>query len=233
MGAQSYSFRHFDLEGAIGCLKQLGLQDMEFCGVHFPANREDPGFENVKRILAAHGVRVPVYGVVGFGGDASANRAKFEFAQALGIGVLSADPAPESFDSLEKLCEEFQVRIAIHNHGPGARYDKVADTLAAVQGRTPLIGACVDTGHSIRSGEKPHEVIQELGSRVLALHLKDWAAGGEEQRLGEGDMELAAVAHALRDIQYEGPIVMEYELEPENPVPGMQAGWNRWREVWR
>jgi len=167
MGAQSYSFRKFDLQGAIACLKELGLDEMEFCAVHFPPDAADPGFENVKAAIKAAGIKVPCFGVEGFGADAAANRKKFEFAKALGVEVLTADPAPEAFDNLDVLCEEFKIKIGIHNHGPGARYDKVADTLKAVEGHSPLIGACLDTGHAIRSSEKPHEVVEQLGDRLL------------------------------------------------------------------
>ncbi len=232
MGAQSYSFRKFSFEDSIKCLKELGLDVMEFCGVHFPC---DPNYEKldyVKQTLASSGVKVPCYGVEGFGPDADANRKKFEFARALGVSVLTADPTPDAFDNLEKLCEEYKVKIAIHNHGPGARYDKVADTLKAVEGRSPLIGACVDTGHAIRSGEKPHEVIRALGSRVICLHLKDWVHGGEEKILGEGDMDLLEVAKALKAIGFNGPMVMEYEESPENPVPDMKKGWANWIDAW-
>lgn len=232
MGAQSYSFRKFSFEDSIQCLKNLGLRDMEFCGAHFPCDATHERFDYVKQTIARAGIRVPCYGVEGFGGDAAANRRKFEFAKALGVQVLTADPAPEAFDDLEVLCGEFNVRIAIHNHGPGARYDKVDDTLRAVAGRSALIGACVDTGHSIRSGEKPHEVIKALGSRVISLHLKDWVHGGKEQIIGEGDMDLAAVARELKAIRFAGPIMMEYEESPDNPVPDMKKGWANWMTAW-
>ena len=232
MGAQSYSFRKFGFEDSIECLKKLGLNTMEFCGVHFPCDATHEKFPYVKQTIAESGINVPCYGVEGFGADAAANRRKFEFAKALGVSVLTADPTPEAFDNLEELCNEFQVKIAIHNHGPGARYDKVADTLKAVEGRSPLIGACVDTGHAIRSGEKPHEIIRALGSRVISLHLKDWIHGGKEQILGEGDLDLAAVARALKEIHFNGPIVMEYEESPEDPVPDMKKGWANWMAAW-
>lgn len=231
LGAQSYSFRGFDLEGAVRCLNDLGLHLMEFCGVHFTTDTEAPELAAIKAQLDAAGVRVPCFGVEGFTEDAAANRKKFVFAQALGIDILSADPTPEAFDNLEALCEEFQIKIAIHNHGPGARYDKVEDTLKAVEGRHPFIGACVDTGHSIRSGDAPDEVITRLGDRVHSVHLKDWKQGGEEQILGEGDLDLLQVARALTTIGFNGPIVMEYELSPENPVPGMAKGLERWRDA--
>ncbi|MFO7974792.1 MAG: sugar phosphate isomerase/epimerase, partial [Candidatus Hydrogenedentota bacterium] len=200
VGAQSYSFRKFDTRGAVECLKKLGVDTMEFCAVHFPPNAEDPGFAGIKEMLAAEKVLVPCFGVEDFSADTVANRKKFEFGKALGLRVLTADPAPEAFDNLEELVEEFEIKVAIHNHGPGARYDKVEDTLKAVEGRHPSIGACVDTGHYLRSNEQPHKVIEQLGERVVSVHLKDWIIGGDEQILGEGDMDLAAVAKALLDI---------------------------------
>src|SRR5690606_32252782 len=115
--------------------------------------------------------------------------------------------------------------------GPGARYDKVEDTLKAVRDHSPLIGACVDTGHSIRSGEKPHEVIRALGDRVISLHLKDWRHGGGETILGQGDLDLVETARALMAIAFTGPIVMEYEESPEDPVPDMREGMRNWQEA--
>ena len=228
MGSQSYSFRNFDLQGAIDNLKALGLSQMEFCGAHFPASAEDPGFAAVKETIAKSGITVPAYGVEAFGADSAANRKKFEFAKALGANILSADPAPESFDNLEELVEEFQIKIAIHNHGPHARYNKAEDTLRAVEGRHAFIGACVDTGHAIRSNEKPHEVVKALGARVISLHLKDWTHGGEEQIVGKGDMDLAALAHELKAIKFAGPIMLEYENSPDAPVADMMEGLKNW-----
>lgn len=228
LGAQSYSFRTFDFEGSIRCLNSLGLSIMEYCSIHFPADASAENFDSIKERLAEAGVLAPCFGVESFTADAAANRKKFEFARALGVEILTADPTPDAFDSLDELCEEFQIKIGIHNHGPGARYDGVQDTLKAVQGRHPYIGACVDTGHAIRSGETPHDVIEQLGERVHSLHLKDWRCGGEEQVLGEGELDLVKVAQAIKDIHFDGPIVMEYELDPDGPVPGMKKGLENW-----
>lgn len=228
MGCQSYSFRKFSFEDSIKNLKELGLEHMEFCAVHFLTGAAREGLSQVKATIEAAKIRVPCYGVEGFSADVEANRRKFEFGKYMGIGILTADPEPESFDNLEKLCEEYKIKIAIHNHGPKARYDKVSDTLKAVEGKSAMIGACVDTGHVIRSGEKPHEVIRALGARVHSLHLKDWRHGGEEQILGEGDMDLGEVAKALRELHFTGPIMMEYENSPENPLPDMKKGLANW-----
>lgn len=229
LGSQSYSFRTFSFEGAIAELKKIGLNQMEFFSGHIPTNADDETMASVLATLEAEGIEVPCFGVEGFGPIAEANRAKFEFGQRLGIDMFTANPDPRSFDNLEELTEEFGIGIAIHNHGPGARYDKVADTLSAVEGRNPHIGACVDTGHVIRSGEVPHEVIRALGDRVLSVHLKDWTHGGAEQIVGEGDMDLIEVVRALRDINFNGPIMLEYEESPEDPGPDMAIGIENWR----
>ncbi|MCC6144048.1 MAG: sugar phosphate isomerase/epimerase [Candidatus Hydrogenedentes bacterium] len=231
LGSQSYSFRNFDTENALDQLQQLGLSYMEFCAVHFPPDPANPKLEEIKALIAAKGITVPAYGVEGFSADAEANRKKFEFAKAMGIAILTADPSPDSFDNLDALTQEFSIAIAIHNHGPGARYDKVDDTLRAVAGRNPLIGACLDTGHCIRSGEKPHEVIKQLGGRLICMHLKDWVHGGAEQIVGKGDLDVNATVKALKDINFAGPIMLEYEESPDNPVPDMKQGVANWKDA--
>lgn len=229
LGAQSYSFRNFDYQGAIRCLKRLGLNTIEFCNVHFPPDPANSALPEIRNHIAQQGVNVRCFGVEAFTGDHEANRRKFEFARELGVEVLTADPAPDSFESLDRLTEEFGIKVAIHNHGPGARYDKAEDTLRALEGHSIMIGACVDTGHALRSGEMPDNVIARLDVRVISLHLKDWKIGGDEQILGEGDMNLVEVARALRATNFMGPIVIEYENTPENPVPDMKRGINNWQ----
>jgi inosose dehydratase len=232
MGAQSYSFRHFKFPEPLTKLKELGLNNMEFCSAHFPPDATAPGFADVKKAIEQSGVKVVAYGVENFTKDDAANRKKFEFAKALGIGILSASPEADSFDSLDKLCSEFNIKIAIHNHGPkDERYGLVAKTLKAIDGRNPLIGACVDTGHVIRAGEKPHEVVKALGARVHSLHLKDWIYNGEEQIPGKGELDMVALARELKALKFTGPIDLEYEKSEENPVPDMKIGLKNWEEA--
>jgi sugar phosphate isomerase/epimerase len=225
VGAQSYSFREFDFKGSLFQLTDLTLKSMEYCGVHFPADPDNPELPAIIEAVAAEGITTPCYGVEGFTADDAANRKKFEFAKKLGCSIITAYTEPDSFESLEALTEEFDINIAIHNHGPGHRFDKVADTLAAIEGRSPRIGACVDTGHALRSGEAPQEVIEQLGDRVLSLHLKDWdMAENEEACIGEGDMDCEKVVASLNALNFTGPIMMEYEEEPHSPVASMLQG---------
>ena len=231
LGCQSYSFRNFDFAGAIEQLQALGLNEMEFFSGHLPPDVNHEGFEAAKAAIEAAGVNVRCFGVESYTADDAHNRQRFEFAKALGIEVLSAHPTADSYDNLEVLVDEFDIKIGIHNHGPGHAYDGVQDTLDAVEGRDIRIGACLDTGHCIRSNEQPHEVIRTLGDRLHALHLKDWVHGAEETIVGEGDMDLIACVEALRDVNFDGPIMLEYELSPNNPVPDMAQGIINWRQA--
>ena len=231
LGAQSYSFRRFSVPEAIARLKALGLRQMEFYSGHFPPAAGDPKTREAKELIAREKIDVPAFGVVGFDADEQKSRAIFEFARDFGIRSLSADPAAESLDHLDRLTEEFGVLIAIHNHGPGHRYATLDDLRGALEGRSRRIGVCLDTGHALRSAQKPEDMARALGERVHSVHLKDWVVGGDEQVLGEGDLDLEAVASALRDIGFSGPLSLEYELQPGDPVAGMRRGLTNWRRA--
>lgn len=240
LGVQAFSFRHFTLYEAIGLTRALGLNYVE----SYPGQRLRPDSDVTishelsdedRQALLAYldemDMTLAAYGVVGLSANEDETRPIFEFADAMGIEILSANPHPDALDLVESLAEEFGVYVAIHNHGPGARYDSVDDVLNAVEGRNAYLGACVDTGHFIRSEEPPHEAVERLGERVHSLHLKDWTFGGPETAVGEGDMDLEALAAALEAVGFEGPIMLEYELDPENPGPGMARGVANWREA--
>jgi len=162
-------------------------------------------------------------GVHGFKGDATANRKTFEFAKAMGARTISANPTQDAFDSLEKLVEEFGIRIAIHNHGPDALYDTIADVTSAVQGRHPSIGACIDTAHFIRSKQDPIEAIYKLKGRVFGVHVKDVAEQAKKTHdviIGKGFLEVEAMFKALQAVGFpeDGALSLEFEGNPDNPV---------------
>ena len=153
----------------------------------------------------------------------AANRKMFEFAKAAGIRTFSADPDPDSFDSLHDLVKEFDVRIAIHNHGPGHRYNKAVDVLRAVEKYDQRIGACADLGHYIRSGERPVDVIRVLAGRLYGVHLKDFAEMQDKTSgviLGKGHLDVPGVFAALEQVGFpaDGALSLEYEEHPENPL---------------
>lgn len=224
IGIQSYTLRNFKLDEALRHVKGLGLRHIEFYGAHMPTNSNADQIAELRKKLADAGIRrISAHGVNGFSKDHAANRKLFEFAKAAGIKNITADPSPDSFDSLDKLCEEFDIRIAIHNHGPGHRYDKIGDVAKAVKDHHKLIGACVDTGHVLRSNEDPVAWVRELGPRVFALHLKDVAektAKTHDVVIGSKFLALVDLFKALKEVKFpaDGSISLEYESNPQNPI---------------
>lgn len=229
MGVQSYSLREFDLVDAVRHTQGLGLHYIEMFSKHLPVTATDAEIAEVKKLLDKAQIELRGHGVHGFSKDHEANRKLFDFAKRAGVKVIPADPSADSFDSLDKLVAEYDIAIAIHNHGPGARYDKLASVQKAVEGRHKLIGACVDTGHFIRSGEDPVKVVLELGPRVFASHIKDERDFGKPESnnvvIGKGHLDVVALFKAYKKINFPafGSLSLEYEANPKNPIDDMKA----------
>ena len=222
MGLQSYSLRAFETDEALAKTKELGLRHWESFSKHFPLTDSAAKLADYKKQLAAQGITLVAYGVQAFGKDSSANRKQFEFAKAMGITTISADPTPESFDNLDKLVEEFRINIAIHNHGPGSRYSKIEDVLDAVRNHNERIGACVDTGHYLRSDVNPVAAIEAFGPRTYGVHLKDVKTldGGKKQFtiLGKGDLDVVGCLKLLKKLKFDQCLSLEYEENEKNPM---------------
>jgi inosose dehydratase len=227
IGIQSYSLRKFDLSQAVRHMHGLGIHFAEFYKKHVAIESTGAELAALSAQLDEADISMSSHGVNGFTRDHEANRKVFEFARRAGLRNITANPELDSFDSLDKLVAEFDVRICIHNHGPGAIYDKIDDVASAVKGHDPRIGACVDTGHFIRSKEDPIEAIERLGDRVFALHIKDEEKQEKKSRnviIGTGFLDLPKLFTTLRKIDFpaDGSISLEYEANPDNPIDDIQ-----------
>jgi sugar phosphate isomerase/epimerase len=233
LGAQSYTFREFDLEPALKRMKDLDLHYAELFPKHAPLNSSPEQIAALLKLCKEYDVTPMAFGVQRFTKNTDGNRKFFEFGKALGIRMFSADPDPDSFDSLDKLCEEYKIAIGIHPHGPQGkkehRWYSAEVILKAVQDHNPLIGTCLDTGHLIRAaqlGDKldPVDQIRLMGPRNFGIHLKDH----DNERhtdvvFGKGVLDVPGVLKALRDVKFGGLISIEYEANPKDPVQDVQA----------
>jgi inosose dehydratase len=232
MGLQSYSLRNFTVAEAMKHTKSLGLGFWEGFPGHVPMGSVPKHITEQRELLKQGGITMLSYGVLPFDTDETKARGYFEFAKGMGLTALSADPAKDkaTFDLLDKLVEEYGVAIAIHNHGPGHRYDKISDVVEMVKDRHPKIGACVDTGHYLRSDEDPVAAIEQLGTRVFGVHLKDVrtiSSGGERKKqftiCGEGDLNIFGCLKALKQLRYQALVALEYEENPDNPLSDLEV----------
>jgi sugar phosphate isomerase/epimerase len=237
MGLQSYSLRGIgpggkpDLDTALAATKELGLHYWESYPAHIPTTSDPAMIAGFKKKLEDAGVAVLGYGVVPFSKNTDAAKKVLDFARLMGIEYLSADPTPDSFDTLDKLVEEYGVNLGIHNHGPGHRWAKI-DTIAdAIKDHNPRIGCCVDTGHFLRSREDPVRAVEVFGPRVFGVHLKDVKDATKFTVLGEGDLRTADLLKALARLNYRYGLNLEYEENPKSPIEEIRACLKATREA--
>jgi sugar phosphate isomerase/epimerase len=231
VGVQTISLRKFALHEVMRHLQGMGVRYVEFsASSHLPATASDEQIADARRLAAAAGLKITAQGVNRFSADHAANRRVFEFAKKLGIRIITANPQPNAatFSSLDKLVAEYHIRIAIHNHGPGAWYDQLDSVVQAIQGHDPRIGACVDCGHYLASGEDPVRCLRTLAGRVYGVHLKDIAEFGKKSEnvvLGRGHLDVVALFRTLRQIDFpaDGALSLEYEAHPDNPLDNLKA----------
>ena len=164
LGIQMYSLRGFQVDEALGHVKDLGLKFVEFYSGMFPITDDKAAIDAMKKKVADLGLTISAHGINRFTNDAAANRKIFAFAKALGIGILGADPDPDSFASLDDLVKEFDIRIAIHNHGPTHRYNKALDVLGAIEKHDARIGACAEGGDSRQGTHRRAGRVRRLGT---------------------------------------------------------------------
>jgi inosose dehydratase len=228
IGAQSFTFREFDLESTLKRMKSLGLHYVELFQKHAPLESTPRQIEAILRLCKEYEVTPTAWGVQHFSKDMDANRKVFEFGKSLGIKMFSASPTPDAFDSLDKLCEEYKIAIGIHPHGPVGkdkldRWYSAEIILKAVKDHHPLIGSCLDTGHLIRSAQlgkrlDPVQQILVMGKRNHGLHLKDHDNKKQADVVfGKGVLDVPGVFRALREVAFAGSISIEYEANPRDP----------------
>ncbi len=234
LGVQSYCFRKFDTEPALKRTQELGLHFIELYQKHAPLDATEDQIKALLKLCREYEITPICYGVQDFTKDHDANKKIFDYGKALGIKTFSADPTPGSFDSLDKLCEEYKIAIAIHPHGPIGggklhRWYSAEVIMAAVKDHDPLIGSCLDTGHLIRAaqlGKKldPADQVRVMGGRNFGIHLKDHDNQKDTDVVyGKGVLDVPDVLKALKDVKFKGHISIEYEANEDNPSPDMKA----------
>jgi sugar phosphate isomerase/epimerase len=237
LGLASYTFRNFSRAQMIGFMKQLNVFALNAKDVkdHLPI--EPQAEATALADYAAAGIRLHAAGAIYFAKDEDADiRSKFEYCKRAGIGLIVAgDPAPETLPRIEKFVKEFDVRIAIHNHGPEDRiWRSPLDVLKAVKSMDPRIGCCIDVGHAARAGTDVVQAIHETGPRLFNLHMKDltnFQSKESQVPVGDGIMPVRAMFEALIAMKYDGFVDLEYEVHPDDPMPGVISSFAYMRGV--
>lgn len=227
LGVASYSFRKFSLEQAVAMTVELGLKYISLKSVHLDLASPPSQLQAARAKIQQAGLMLMGGGVIYFQTvDEKAIRTVFDYAKGAGMPTIVASPVPAALDLVEQLAVEYDIRVAIHNHGPGDKnYAFPLDALRMVEKRDRRLGVCIDVGHTVRAGGDPIAAIHRCADRLYDFHLKDVSAAvseGKEVVLGTGVIDLPGVLRALRSVGFSGHLEIEHEATPDDPLPGMK-----------
>lgn len=232
LAIHSYTFQKFSIFDAIDKANALGVKYMSISGSLMldgtnkisTVTLSDEQRAAIDQKLRADGFGNFVnMGVVQLPANEAKCRKVFEFAKKWGIGILVAEPQPDALDTVEKLCKEYNIKVAIHDHPKGhSIYWNPDFVLAAIKGRTPLMGACADVGHWMRSGLDPLECIKKLDGHIICLHFKDLNEMGPDAHdvpWGTGVGKTKELMAELKRQHFHGAFCVEYEYHWDNSSP--------------
>lgn len=234
LGVASYSLRNFSREQAIDMTRSLGVRYINFKSMHLPYDASPADFALARQQLAAAGLELVGGGMITFETDTDDGvRKYFDYAKAAGMPTIVCTCKPATLLRIEKFARQYNVKVALHNHGPeDENFPSPYDALKAVNGMDPRMGLCIDLGHTVRAGTDPVKAIADAGARVLDMHakdLRDFKTAESQCIVGEGKIPIADVFRQLKAVGFNGYVNLEYEIEPDNPLPGMRQSFSYMR----
>ncbi|MCS6952688.1 MAG: sugar phosphate isomerase/epimerase [Bryobacterales bacterium] len=234
LGVATYSLRKFPRARAIEMIKELGVRYVSIKSFHLPYELPPAELAAGAKEFRDAGLTVLSGGNIDLKNPAELRR-MFEYAKAAGMPMIVCAPSHETLPEVEKLVKEYDIRAAIHNHGPEDKYFPTPKSvLDAVHGRDPRLGLCIDIGHTARTGADILESIREAGARLFDVHvkdLKDTSARAVQVAVGDGVLPIVGMLRLLKKMNYQGGVMLEYEIYPDNPLPGMHRSIGYMRGV--
>src|SRR5438093_9279612 len=225
VGVASYTLRKLPLDAAIQGIQRVGLQYVSIKDAHLSLKSTADERRAVAQKFKAAGITPLSCGNIGMENDEANVRAAFEYARDIGLPTIVCSPHPDSMPILDRMVKEFNIRLAIHNHGPeDKRFPSPYDVWKAVERYDSRIGLCIDVGHTARANVSPAEAIMKCRTRLYDLHLKDIAGLGPKnaaKEVGRGVLDIKSILHALLEIKYSNLVAFEYEKDENDPVPGL------------
>lgn len=236
LGVASYSFRKFSRAQAIAMTKELGTPYLNIKDFHLKLDSTPEEIDAAKKEFADAGIILVGCGNVSFQKDEESDmRAKFEYAKRAGFPLIVCAPTAVTLPKLEQFVKEYDIKIAVHNHGPEDKHFPTPQSvLKAVKDMDPRCGLCMDIGHTSRTGVDIVESIEEAGPRLLDMHAKDLVdpmMKDSQSAVGEGRLPIARIFLQLIRMKYAGSVNLEYEIQEDNPMPGMQKSFSYMRGV--
>jgi inosose dehydratase len=223
IGVASYSLRRLPTETAIAAIRRVGLRYASIKEAHLPfKTTADERRAGAQKFRDA-GITPLSCGNITMRNEAEL-RMYFEYARDAGLPTIVCTPDKKFLPALDRLVKEFDIKLALHNHGPKATFASPYDVMKAVEPYDARLGLCMDVGHTLRAGVDPAEAIVKCRARLYDLHLKDLVSAAENAdnaEAGRGVMNFKAIFRALLKINYQHLASIEYEKDADDPIPGL------------
>jgi sugar phosphate isomerase/epimerase len=227
IGVATYTVRDLPIEEAIKAVQRVGLKYISIKNVknHIDLTHTTEERKQRARMFRDAGLIPLSVGNVGMKNDEADIRRAFEYARDIGVSTMVCAPPNDAVPLLDKFVKEFDIKLAIHNHGPeDKQFPSPYDVMKAVEKYDKRIGLCIDVGHTARAGVDPAEAIVKCRERLYDLHMKDISALGNRNtpiESGRGILNSKSILAALLKIKYQGLVGFEYEKDSKDPVPGL------------
>jgi inosose dehydratase len=224
LGLASYTLRKFNLDEVIDISKRLQLDFIALKSMHMPLEGSSEDIRNAADKIKSAGLSLYGAGVIYMKTEQEVENA-FNYASTAGLEVIIGVPNHDLLLLVEKKVKDTNIKLAIHNHGPGDDlYSSPNDVHARIKNLDKRIGFCIDIGHVVRIGQDPVQMIEKYKDRLYDMHIKDMDKAepkGKAVEIGRGIIDIPKVVKALKKINYQGYVGFEYEKDADNPVPGL------------
>ncbi len=236
LGVASYSLRNFSRAYAIRAIGEMGTPFVNVKSFHQPYEFSPEQLRAGRRTFESAGLQIVGGGTITLAVDDDADvRSYFEYARASGMPLMVIAPTRSTLPRIERFVREYDIKVAIHNHGPeDEHFPGPQDALPVIRDMDPRVGVCLDVGHTARTGIDVAEAAELCGDRLLDIHMKDLSDLTDRDSqcvVGEGGVPVARLFTTLQRMGYQGFVNLEYEIDPFDPVPGMHRSFAFMRGV--
>ena len=236
LAVATYSLRKFSRSQAISIVNELGIKYVNVKAHHMPYYLSKEDLAEARKEFEDAGLTIVSGGNIDLDkDDEDFVRYHLEYAKNAGIPTVVCAPTHNNLGYIEKYAKKFDLKIAIHNHGPeDEHYPNGASVLKRVKNMDPRMGLCLDLGHAARTGVDIIEEIEMAGDRLHDIHIKDLASfndKGSQVEVGKGAMPVARVFATLKKLNYPGVVGLEYEINTDAPQAGMAESFAYMRGV--
>jgi sugar phosphate isomerase/epimerase len=231
----TYSLRGFQRDLAIKMIKELNVRYASVKEYHLPYNDTPKQLADGRKKFQDAGIEIVAGGVIYLTKDDDADiRRYFDYAKTCGMPMMTIGPTAETMPRIERFVKEYDIKVAIHNHGPEDKHFPTPQSaLHVVKDLDPRCGICIDAGHAARAGADLVESIKEAGPRLFDMHIKDLRSLAKDTGcpVGEGVLPIVGTFKELKKMNYAGTVSLEYEIDEDNPFTGMKASFAYMRGV--